>query len=336
VIVPQSVRLILRPGTDVTMASGASVICCGGLTAAGTEEQRIRIHDDGTERPWGSFAVVRPREPVILQHVDFSGGDQAQINGILFSGGVAIHNGNLAVTSCRFIDMRSEDGLNLKNGHITMRDCLFSGNASDSVDLDFVTGDVHDCHFVNSVNDGLDISGSTVTVKNCRFEHNGDKGLSVGENSHPTVINCLFVGNRIGTSSKDLSHTRIAHATYVNNRLAIEAKRKKPFFGGASAELVNCVFAGNDVLVDEDYFSRQQVGFSHTVFDTTTPYPTCQTERITFRAAASGDYRLMSQGSFVLGYAEWLPLEAVPVSVNQPVVYDELDMGGSTPLTMNP
>ena len=45
----------------------------------------------------------------------------------------------------------------------------------------------------------------------------------------------------------------------MRNRLAIEAKRKKPMFGGGAGEFVNCVFAANDTLLREDMFSKGKI-----------------------------------------------------------------------------
>jgi spore coat protein CotH len=294
IIVPKSTMLILKPGVDITMQPETSLLAYGGLTAIGQPEQRIRIHGDGSGDPWGVFAVIRPPEEVVLKYTDFQDGGQAQINSILFTGGFAVHEGDLHLEHCTFTDMQSEDGFNLKNGRIFMNDCVVAGSASDAVDIDFGVGEVKNSRFLNNVNDGLDISGSTVTIINNRFEHNGDKGVSVGENSHPILVNNLFHGNQIGLSSKDLSHAKIAYSTFVGNVLAIEAKRKKPFFGGGSADFINNVFAENQTFLEEDYFSKGQVSIQNSLTDDPGACPTCQTTDIHFTAPETGDYTLAS------------------------------------------
>ena len=102
----------------------------------------------------GVFAIVRPRETVVLRHTEISEGGQGQINGMLFTGGFAVHNGDLDLAHCRFINMNSEDGLNLKNGQLAMRDCYFEGSASDGIDVDFGKGYIENCQFVNISGDG--------------------------------------------------------------------------------------------------------------------------------------------------------------------------------------
>jgi hypothetical protein len=126
---------------------------------------------------------------------------------------------------------------------------------------------VQDCQFINLGGDGLDLSGSKVRITDSLFENIKDKGISVGENSHPVIFNNLFKYNGIAVSTKDLSVAKVANCTFVNNKLAIEAKRKKTFFGSGSGEFINCVFSGNETLLWEDYFSRGQVTIDNSVAD---------------------------------------------------------------------
>ncbi|UCC50301.1 MAG: CotH kinase family protein [Anaerolineaceae bacterium] len=325
IIVPESVPLILQPATDVTMMPSASILAYGGLTAVGTPDQRIQVHGDSSGKAWGAVAVVRSGQEVVMEHIDFAGGGQAQINGLFFSGGVAVYNSDLRMAHCSIVDMQSEDGLNLKNGNVLIDDCLFARNASDSVDIDFGTGEVRNSAFVDNINDGLDISGSELLIANNRFEHNGDKGLSVGEESFPTVLNSLFRSNQIGMAVKDLSHAKVAYSTFVNNVLALEVKRKKAFFGGGSVEIVNSVFVGNQVLLDEDYFSAGQSKFRNTLADDETSCPACVGGIAQFRAADDGDYRLsptmFGDGEFELETADWISTDEIPA---QPGIYSEL------------
>ena len=259
VIVPHQVPLILRAGTQVTMMPDANLVCFGGLTALGTPEKPIRIQASEAGEPWGTFAAVRPAGEVVMRHVEMRDGGQAHVNGILFTGGFAVHDGNLRLENCQFVEMQSEDAINLKNGHLVMQDCVVASSASDAIDVDFGTGEIRNCLFRGAQGDGVDLSGSQLTIRGNRFENIQDKGTSVGEDSHPTIVDNVYTGCEIGISVKDLSFARVANCTFANNKLAIEAKRKKPMFGPGSGEFVNCVFTGNQVVKREDYFSRGRV-----------------------------------------------------------------------------
>jgi hypothetical protein len=297
VIVPRSVPLVLAPGADVALAPGVSLLAYGGFLAPGTPNEPIRVHEAVPGEPWGVIGVVRPPRDVVARHLEVRGGSQAQLNGILFTGGFAVHDGNLELEHCRFVGMQSEDGVNLKNGRIRMRDCLIAGGASDGMDLDFVTGEVRDSVFLANAGDGLDLSGSRLVVAGNRFEGMGDKGISVGEDSEPIVVNNLIRGNGIGLSTKDLSFARVAWSTFVDNGLAVEAKRKKPMFGGAGGEFVNNVYAGNRKLLSEDWFSQGRVEMRSSLFDADAlACEGCRAGSVRFASDESGDFRLVSVG----------------------------------------
>ncbi len=328
IIIPESVPLIIQPGTDITMMPSASILSFGGLMAVGTPDQRIQVHGDDSGKEWGAIGVVRSPQEVVMEYIDFSGGGQAQINGLFFSGGVAVYNSDLQIAHCSIVDMRSEDGLNLKNGRIFIDDCLFARNASDSVDIDFGSGEVRNSIFLDNVNDGLDISGSELLITANRFENNGDKGLSVGEESFPTITNSLFKSNQIGMAVKDLSHAKVAYSTFVENVLALEVKRKKEFFGGGSVEIVNCVFIGNQTLHADDYFSAGQTEFLSTLSDDLTDCPACISGIAQFRAPDDSDFRLregmFSDGEFEPATADWIIIDGTNEIPAQPGIYSKL------------
>ncbi len=314
VFVPYSVQLIIKPGADITMKPEANLICYGGLTSIGTPENRIHIHGDGSGDPYDTFAVVRPKQKVVVRYTDIQHGGQSQINGMLFTGGFAVHNGDLELDNCTITDMQSEDGVNIKNGHILMTNSLIARTASDAIDIDFGTGEVRDSKFMNTVGDGVDFSGSRVTVSGCQFIDIGDKGTSVGEDSHPILVNNLYLRCNIGVSAKDLSTPKIAHCTFVDNKLAIEAKRKKEFFGGGSGEFVNCVFSGNVELFTEDYFSQNKISISNSILDVAAKWPTCKTTEVRFVDQAKSNYVLdastLAGNGLDLVQPDWMPHSA--------------------------
>ncbi|MCG8608741.1 right-handed parallel beta-helix repeat-containing protein, partial [bacterium] len=179
---------------------------------------------------------------------------------------------------------------------------------------------------VNISGDGLDLSGSAITISNCRFENIADKGVSVGENSHPTLVNNLFRECDIGFSTKDLSHAKVAHSTFVGNRLAIEAKRKKPFFGGASAEVINSVFSGNQLLIEEDYFSKDQVSVKHSVADQQVAWDASKTARVKFNQPEQNDYTLhpssIAGNGYHLTHPDWLQATGLVPVIEIPGIFD--------------
>ncbi len=258
VVVPKSVPLHIAAGTDLTLEAGAAVLAYGGLSCIGTAEQPIRIHGrDGAA--WGTFAAVRPARRVSIQWTEFSDGGQKQANGMLFTGGLAVHEGDLELANCRFTRMQSEDAVNIKYGDIRMSHCVIEKTASDAVDIDSGTGELHDNRFTDIRGDGIDVSYSQVVLRDNELTDIHDKGISIGEKSQPVLANNFFRDCQIAVSCKDLAFAKVDHCTFVRNRLAIEAKRKKPMFGGGAGEFVGCVFAANDTLLREDIFSKGRI-----------------------------------------------------------------------------
>ena len=291
-IVPRGVPLVVAPGADVTLARDVSVVAYGGLTSIGRPDAWIRIHGEGG-RAWGVLGALRPEREVVVRYTHIRDGGQAEVNGTLFTGGLAVHNGDLTLEHVRITDMASEDGANLKNGRLVMRDTEIARTASDAFDLDFGTGTIAGNRFHDIAGDGFDMSGSRVTIIGNRFERIGDKGLSIGEDTHPIVLDNLFYRCNIGISNKDLSHGRVAFSTFVENATAIEAKLKKDWYGPGSGEYANNVFFGNKTLLSEDYSSRGNLDLHHSlVDDPKARCRACVVGRALFRAAGRSDFHL--------------------------------------------
>lgn len=258
VIVPEGVRLVIRPGAELRMASGSSIVCFGSVDAEGSRDSPIRIRAaDG--RPWGTFAIVRAVGQSTFQHVHFDGGSGATVEGITFTATLAVHDADVFIERCRFVGALADDAVNIKNGTVDIRETYWVDNKGDGMDLDFATGSVVRCHFHRNGGDALDLAGSNVTISQCRIERSGDKGISIGEQSKARVDDTLFVENALAIAVKDLSKTVISNCTFVRNSAAVAAYRKKPIFGGATAELINSVVMGAAGALSHDAHSTMSV-----------------------------------------------------------------------------
>jgi parallel beta-helix repeat protein len=252
--VPEGLTLEIEPGASLEMESGVSLVCFGPLRAAGTAAAPIRVVPAGG-KPWGTLAVVRPDAESVFRHVELAGGSGAAVDGIVFTGALAVHGGDVSIEACRIRDCPAEDAVNVKRGRVRVADTLFTDNASDSIDLDFTEGAIERCQFVNTGGDAVDTSGSRITIAGSRIEGAGDKGISVGEESEVEVSDNLLIGNAIGIAVKDRSTARISQCTLTGNGTAVAAYRKKPIFGGGHAEVRACVVLDSDAPFTVDEFS---------------------------------------------------------------------------------
>ncbi|MBU0756099.1 MAG: hypothetical protein KJ645_13230, partial [Planctomycetes bacterium] len=156
---------------------------------------------------------------------------------------ITFYHSPVTLIDCRIEGTRAEDGLNIFGTDMFMERVGFSGCASDSLDCDFVTGEVNDCLFESGAADGADFSGSRIQVKGCRFVDLGDKALSVGEKTCCKVQECRAERVSIGLASKDLSQVELNDFTFSDVRnFVIAVYVKKPEFGPSRVVARNLVY----------------------------------------------------------------------------------------------
>ena len=240
---PKLMTLVIKPGVVIEMADGVSMVVRGPLIAEGTSALPITIRPKLGSR-FGSFAVLgEPNKPlaVRLDYFNISGGGQSWVDGVLFTGQLAMHQTVFIAKNIRVSDSSSDDGLNVKNSSVAIDDSHFFDNVGDQIDLDFVTGEVSHSLFsrTNTVNesDGLDVSGSKVLVFKNVFQNFGDKGLSIGEQAELIVASNQFDNNEQGIAVKDGSTACILNNAFTDNNRDVVSYVKKKMYGEPKYEI---------------------------------------------------------------------------------------------------
>jgi len=233
---PKGMSLLIKPGVLIEIADGASMIVRGDLIAEGTIALPITIRPQQGGR-FGSFAVLG--EPinlltVRLKHFNISGGGEGWVDGVLFTGQLAMHQTIFSGRNIKVSDSGSDDGLNVKNSTVIIEDSHFFNNLGDQIDLDFVTGEVTGSLFNRSdrtnESDGLDVSGSNVLVFENVFQNFGDKGLSIGEQSELLVVANKFHNNEQGIAVKDASTACVVNNEFIDNNKDVIGYVKKKMY----------------------------------------------------------------------------------------------------------
>jgi len=271
IIIPKDYSLRISAGTTLSFASKISLISYSPVLAQGTKDRPIKIMGQDKNKPWGVFAVLGPHQKEnIFEYCLFEYGGEAYVNGVFYSGQLAIHYMDAIIKNCRFQFANGDDGLNVKNGKVEIRNNIFNKNKFDGVDLDWVTGVVVNNYFINNGQetdgDALDLSGSKdLIIFNNKFKNSADKCLSVGEDSKETTIifNNLFSGCDIGIAVKDNSRVKIINNVIVNNKTGISVYEKKPVFGGAWPVVINTVIWNNDKSINLDEKSNITTSYSN-------------------------------------------------------------------------
>jgi len=96
-------------------------------------------------------------------------------------------------------------------------------------------------------------------------------------------------------------------------------------FGAGSGELVNCVFAENDNLLQEDYFSRGLVKIKNSIVDKAVNWQNCITTPVQFAASAQNQFLLdpvsLSNKNYVAATTDWMQANNLENHPAQPGIY---------------
>jgi len=238
-IFPEGYDVVIEGGTELRLGAGVAIMIRGGLTVAGSAENRVTVNPMDPARPFGSLAVLGDGSQRTTVHfLDVSGGSEAWVDGAHFSGGMSIHyQRNVELSHVSIRDNRGDDGVNIKYSSGSVTDSVFAGNRVDQIDLDYFDGVLRNNRLVGPDTsdldgDGLDLSGSRLVATDNEFRGFGDKGVSVGERSIALFTANTFSDNLLAIAVKDLSTAYLHDNRFAGNSLDVSAYTKKKFFGG--------------------------------------------------------------------------------------------------------
>jgi len=251
---PQEYDIEIRAGSKLFLSHKKSILIHGNLTILGAKDEVVKISNLKNGNPFGVFAAVGDGKTIIeISGLELSGGSEDVVSGIYLSGALSLyHHDKVKLVNSSINNNYADDGLNVKNANIFIKNNSFSDNFADQVDLDFVSGQVLNNNFVaktkfestiqyeeSSNGDGLDLSGSKVIIKNNTSIGFPDKGFSIGEKSDALVVNNLFNKNRSAITIKDESSVYLFENQYNLNDIDVEMYQKKQIFGEPLLYLLN-------------------------------------------------------------------------------------------------
>ncbi len=235
IIFSDNYSVVIEKGVEFSISSGKTVLFHSNLSVNGTEESPVIVRKKDTTA-YGTFAIVGGHcTPIVeIDYLQVSGGGEAYLQGLLFTGQFAIYNANVSINNSSFVHSSGDDGLNLKYCKAKLNNCSFEYNKADQVDLDFCWAKVESCSFSPSQldpnGDGLDVSGSHASVSHCKFQGFVDKGVSVGENSTICLLSNSFYNNRSAITIKDQSEAYAWENKFSNNEFDYSLFIKKMIF----------------------------------------------------------------------------------------------------------
>jgi parallel beta-helix repeat protein len=263
VVVPRGTKLVISAGTELRIGPGKVFLSYSPVDFLGQETQPVVITAKNPTKPFGSFAVLGNRSDTVhARYLDVSYGSEAVLNGVHFLGALCFYQIHVEIEHVTIHDNQADDGMNVKDGNVRIRNSIFTNNFSDQVDLDFTTGYVLDSEFSvtpdrsNLNGDGLDLSGSQIVVHNSLFKNMSDKGISVGESSKTILSGNQIASNKIGVAVKDSSHALIHNNQFLGNNIAVSSYQKKQIFSGGHVYILVNKWEGNQRKTDFDHTSR--------------------------------------------------------------------------------
>ena len=242
IAIPTNCSLTIEKGTTLRFSRETVLYLEGALFVEGTKENPIifTAEDDS----WGGVLVSNSKARSKINFLTCSNANGIgpiiqekgiDRNGWMLTGAITFNRSNVDIFNSSFIDINSEDALNIVSSDFNIQGCFFSKLASDAFDGDFVSGTIKDCYFSEISGDGVDFSGSNAVVRNCVFKNITDKAISVGEGSNVKVSSCIVNNVSFGIVSKDLSVTKASNNTITSAKTAaFAAFQKKNSFGPAT------------------------------------------------------------------------------------------------------
>jgi hypothetical protein len=292
IVIPKTYNVVIKGGVEIIIEKNKSFVVYGNLNIQGKDDT-VTIRNKIKNDSFGVFAAIGDGKTKIkINGLDLYGGYQDNINGMFLSGALSLYNHESVILENSFIHHNgADDGLNIKNSRIFLRNNLFNANKADQVDLDFCSGTVIENRFidisiiddsdiidvpVDDNGDGLDFSGSKIIVTKNKFDGFLDKGVSIGENTQALLYMNTFTGNRSAITAKDHSKVYIMSNMYQKNSINIEMYQKKKIFEHPSVYNINEIhdnirikktqnshyyklnseIKDNDVVLDVDIFNE--------------------------------------------------------------------------------
>ena len=160
-------------------------------------------------------------------------------------GSVNFFENEVTIKNVKFLKICSEDALNIISSKFLIIDSYFSENCSDSVDVDFGTGEIKNSRFENIGNDAIDFSGSEAILNSILLRNAGDKFISIGESSKINIFDLNGDNSFVGIVSKDGSYAKLQNIDLKNVKIALAAYIKKSEFDKGT-------IVGNNIKVSKE------------------------------------------------------------------------------------
>lgn len=252
-LIPKGYTLSVRPGTNITLLNGSSIISYSNIELDGNQDSPIVIKSSSIKNTsnnnnslmHGGIYILNSKKKSRINYAEFNNLGNNYNGYNQFTGSITFYNTNVTILNSKFVNNNSEDNLNIIKSNFNIGNSFFENSLSDAIDIDFSNGKIINTKIANSLNDGLDFSGSHVNLKKIFISKSGDKGISIGEKSFIDGEDITINNSNIGIATKDSSNAEILRAIVENNEIGVAAYNKKKEFSGGKIHLIKSLVQNN-------------------------------------------------------------------------------------------
>ena len=250
-------KLIISPGTHISLAPGASLFLENQLQINGTTEQPVTVMPaEPDQKPWGAIVLEgQQANGSLLNNFSMSGGSGYKDDLRDYSGMLSVHDvDGVVLSNCLLKDNHLvDDMLHAVYSSVVIDNCRFMDAKYDALDLDMSNVQITNSRFNGSGNDAVDLMGSSAYIKHNVISGSGDKAVSVGERSMLYMNDNQITSNRMGVESKDDSIALILANDFDNNQQSMNGYMKNWRYG-TGGRLIVCdnEFAPDGTLINLD------------------------------------------------------------------------------------
>lgn len=253
IAIPTGVSLLVAPGTQLRMGSGAMLLAYASVTMLGEETAPIHILPAKDGITWGVVAVIDASEPSDLHYVTIAGGKGGEAGGKRFPGSITLAGSPGSVTNVTVDNAEGESAIALSQVFVDVRDTVIRGSTGKGILIESaLAGRMESVTVSTSSGHAIDLRGSPIVLRDIVVEESSQACIHVAERSAPLIEDSRLQGCSEGILSEDGGHVVTKNVTLVGNQIGFFAGGGSPAFGPGSIVANRTVFVDNGEETKEE------------------------------------------------------------------------------------
>lgn len=236
ITIPKDYTVIILPGQKITLKDDAFIYSLSNFIIGQIDNDK-KVFISGNKDNYGGGLFIDSQKTSQIFNTEFSflsgygaGVGNTNTNFLekfLIYGSINFYNGHAIFKNTDFMNITSEDALNLINIKFDLDNVNFHNISNDGIDVDFGNGSISNSSFNQIGHDAIDLSGSNSSIIKNYIGNAGDKGVSIGESSNVIIDKLEIVNSYIGVAVKDGSVVKIQNSLFKNGDYGVAVYHKK-------------------------------------------------------------------------------------------------------------